>query len=176
LLQQSCVFYEREHQVKVMEPAQPQPPNKPEKKKVDEPGFGEQFAEFTQFLKDTWIEFRRISWPTRQQVIKETWSVLVLVTMLTVAVLAFDFGIARVVFEPLDKFAKKAGGGVGGGQTQTWGPLTPRPGAPVDNPSMPGNALPNENPAKNSLPANSQGTSGAPAPVPAPAPQTPNNQ
>jgi preprotein translocase SecE subunit len=143
------------------------PPPKPNKKKVEEPGFGEQFAEFGQFLRDTWIEFRRISWPNRQQVIRETWTVLVLVTMLTVAVLGFDFAIARTVFEPLDKFAKKAGGGVGGGQTQTWGPLTPRPGAPVDNPSMPGNALPTPaNPQ--SLPANSQGTSGAPAPVPAP--------
>lgn len=143
------------------------PPPKPNKKKVEEPGLGEQFAEFAQFLKDTAIEFRRISWPNRQQVIKETWSVIVLVTLLTVAVLGFDFAIARTIFEPLDKFAKKSGGGVGGGQTQTWGPLTPRPGAPVDNPSMPGNALPTpQNPQ--SLPANSQGTSGAPAPVPAP--------
>lgn len=143
------------------------PPPKPNKKKVEEPGLGEQFAEFAQFLKDTAIEFRRISWPNRQQVIKETWSVIVLVTLLTVAVLGFDFAIARTVFEPLDKFAKKSGGGVGGSQTQTWGPLTPRPGAPVDNPSMPGNALPTpQNPQ--SLPANSQGTSGAPAPVPAP--------
>jgi preprotein translocase SecE subunit len=144
-------LYEREHQVKVMEPAQPQPPNKPEKKKVAEPGFGEQLAEFVQFLKDTTVEARRITWPSRQQVIKETWSVLVLVTMLTVAVLAFDFGIARTVFEPLDKFAKKAGGGVGGSQTQTWGPLQARPGAPVDNPSMPGNALPAQ-PTQNNPP------------------------
>ena len=148
----------------------------PKKKKADEPSFGENIAELAQFLKDTWIEFRRISWPNRQQVVKETWSVLVLVTMLTVAVLAFDFGIARTVFEPLDKLAKKAGGGVGGAQTQTWGPLTPRPGAPVDNPSMPGNVLPTpQNPQ--SLPANSQGTSGAPAPTPTPTPSpTPNGK
>jgi preprotein translocase SecE subunit len=147
------------------EPAPAPEPKQPTKKKTDEPGFMESLAELRQFLADTWIEFRRISWPSRQQVVKETWSVLVLVTMLTLAVLAFDFAIARTVFEPLDKYAKKSGGGVGGAQTQTWGPLQPEPGAPVNNPGVPGDALP----TPESLPANSQGTSGAPAPVPAPA-------
>jgi hypothetical protein len=56
-------------------------------------------------------------------------------------VLAFDFAIAKTVFEPMDKYAKKVGGGVGH-TTSTWGPLAPRPGAPVNNPSVPGDALP----------------------------------
>lgn len=143
----------------------PQPENnKSAKKKVAEPGFAEQFADFVQFLRDTWIEFRRISWPNRQQVVKETWSVLVLVTLLTVSVLGFDFAIARTVFEPLDKFAKHQGGGVGGSVQQKWGPMQAPPNAPLNSPANPGNALPTQK----ALPAGSQGTSGAPAPVPVP--------
>ena len=141
-------------------PPQQQPSGK--KDAGDSQTLGQTFSDAVQFLKETYVEFRKISWPTRQQVVKETWSVLVLVTCLTIAVLAFDFAIARTVFEPLDKYAKKSGGGVGGAQTQTWGPLQPEPGAPVNNPSVPGNALP----TPESLPANSEGTSGQPSPVP----------
>lgn len=141
-------------------PPKPQPQPAP-KKKPDETGnAGQSIAELAQFLKETWIEFRKISWPTRQQVVKETWSVLVLVTMLTVSVLAFDFAVARVVFEPLDKYAKKIGGGVGTGAAREEfpGPLTPMsPQAPVNNPSAPGNALPNNN---TQTPTPSNGTPG----------------
>lgn len=141
-------------------PPKPQPAGN---KKPDDEGGGvvQSFGELQQFLKETWQEFRKISWPTRQQVVKETWSVLVLVTALTLAVLAFDFAIARVVFEPLDKFAKKSGGGVGGSQTQTWGPLQAEPGAPVDNPGVPGNALPNSGTTPQSNPSAPSG--GTPA-------------
>ncbi len=142
------------------------------KKRDGEPtGILKTLVELQQFLNETVVEFRKISWPTRTQVIKETWSVLVLVTALTLAVLAFDFAIARVVFEPLDKYAKKTGGGVGGSQTQTWGPLQAEPGAPVDQPGVPGNALP----VPQTLPPNSNGPSGQPSPAPtgAPAPTNP---
>ncbi len=159
----------RKNPNKAEAPLKPQPADN---KKSEEPrGMLKTLAELQQFLKETVVEFRKISWPTRTQVIKETWSVLVLVTVLTLAVLAFDFGIARVIFEPLDKFAKKSGGGVGGNQTQTWGPLQAEPGAPVDQSGAPGNRLP----VPKSTPPGSSGTPGQPSPAPtgAPAPTNP---
>jgi preprotein translocase SecE subunit len=145
---------------KVQAPEKP----KPKQSSAGEPSpFGNNIAEFIQFLSDTWQEFRKISWPNREQVIRETWSVLVLCALITCSVLAFDWAIAKSIFEPLDRYAKKMGGGVGH-TTQTWGPLTPRPGAPVDNPNIPGNALP---------PAGAPPTT-APSPQPtAPAPESP---
>jgi len=103
--------------------------------------FGNNLSEFIDFLKDTWQEFRKISWPNRDQVIKETWSVLVLVAVITGAVLGFDWIIGKSVFEPIDRYAKKMGGGVGHTMTP-FAPLQAVPGAPVNNPSMPGNAPP----------------------------------
>ncbi len=71
------------------------------------------FAGLLQFATEALVELRKVTWPDRPQVIKETISVIVLVGVITVCVLAFDFGIAKVVFEPLDKFARHLGGGVG---------------------------------------------------------------
>lgn len=156
---------------KVDKPQKPQPKNS----SSEEPSvFGNNFGEFLQFLHDCWLEFRKISWPTRQQVIKETWSVLVLVTLITGSVLAFDWLVGRAVFEPLDKFAKKLGGGVGH-TAERWGPLAPVPGAPVNNPNLPGNALPQgkmpPRPVPSEQPANAPGGN-----APAPSSATPGGQ
>lgn len=70
-------------------------------------------AGMLQFCGEALIEARKVSWPDRRQVIKETASVIVLVGIITSCVLAFDFGVAKVVFEPLDKFARHLGGGIG---------------------------------------------------------------
>lgn len=70
-------------------------------------------AAMLQFLTEVLIELKKITWPDRQQVIKETLSVIVLVAIITACVLAFDYGIAKVVFEPLDKLARHLGGGIG---------------------------------------------------------------
>jgi preprotein translocase SecE subunit len=71
------------------------------------------FVEFQTFLKEAYFEFRKITWPDRQQVIRETWSVLVLVTIITFMVWGFDHVVARVVFDPIDRMAKSIGGGLG---------------------------------------------------------------
>lgn len=156
-------------------PNKVQAPDKPKPKPSGsgEPSpFGNNIAEFIQFLSDTWQEFRKISWPNREQVIRETWSVLVLCALITCSVLAFDWAIAKSIFEPLDRYAKKMGGGVGH-TTQTWGPLAPRPGAPVDNPNIPGNALPPSNapaapvvPISTPSPESTAPAPGSPAPTP----------
>ena len=70
-------------------------------------------AALLQFLAEVLIELKKITWPDRQQVIKETLSVIVLVAIITGCVLAFDYGIAKAIFEPLDKLARHLGGGIG---------------------------------------------------------------
>src|SRR5438045_1461448 len=50
-------------------------PQKPKAQPKSQPSgepsiFGSNLAEFLEFLKETWQEFRKISWPNREQVIK----------------------------------------------------------------------------------------------------------
>ncbi len=75
------------------------------KKKGDESG-GDLITESRQFLKEVYIEFRKITWPDRAQVVKETWSVLFLVTAITLMVLGFDWFLGHAVFGPIEHFAK----------------------------------------------------------------------
>lgn len=83
------------------------------KKNQEELSAGERVEGIVEFLKGVVVEFKKISWPDRQQVIKETYSVIVLVAVITSAVLAFDFAVGKVIFEPLDHLARTLGGGVG---------------------------------------------------------------
>lgn len=68
-----------------------------------------------QFLKEVAVEFNKITWPGRTQVIQETYSVLFLVTIITLMVLAFDWFLGRAIFGPLEYWARLHGGGVGRG-------------------------------------------------------------
>ncbi len=70
-------------------------------------------AGLIQFIADSLGELKKVTWPDRNQVIRETLSVIVLVALITGCVLAFDYGIAKAVFEPLDKLARHMGGGIG---------------------------------------------------------------
>jgi preprotein translocase subunit SecE len=83
------------------------------KKKDEESELGESIKDVRQFLKEVGIEFRKITWPGRRQVIQETWSVLFLVTLITLMVFGFDKVLAAVVFGPLEHWARLHGGGVG---------------------------------------------------------------
>lgn len=82
----------------------------------DDIEIGESLRDFRQFLKDVVIEFSKISWPPRQQVVKETWSVLFLVTVITLMVLGFDWFLGHAIFGPLEHWARLHGGGVGLGR------------------------------------------------------------
>jgi len=66
-----------------------------------------------QFIKEVDIERRKITWPDRNQVIRETWGVLILVALLTFMVLGFDWTLSQFVFGPLEHQARLHGGGVG---------------------------------------------------------------
>ncbi len=55
-----------------------------------------------QFLGEVRAEARKISWPERSQVIKETGNVLFLVALITMFVWLFDLAVAKFVFAPLE--------------------------------------------------------------------------
>jgi preprotein translocase subunit SecE len=65
------------------------------------------------FIKEVDAERRKISWPERSQVIRQTISVLVLVTIITMLVLAFDWMVGHFIFTPLEHWARVLGGGIG---------------------------------------------------------------
>lgn len=65
------------------------------------------------FLSETLVELKKISWPDRRQVLRETIAVILLVCLITVCVLGFDWVVAKAIFEPLDHFARSVGGGIG---------------------------------------------------------------
>jgi preprotein translocase subunit SecE len=92
--------------VKVKEPGsvESKKPNKPSKQ-------GNALTETAQFLREVAIEHRKITWPDRAQIIRETWSVLVLVACITILVLAFDWVLGQAVFGPLEHFARLYGAG-----------------------------------------------------------------
>lgn len=74
---------------------------------------GESLKDIRQFLKDVAVEFTKITWPGRPQVMQETWSVLFLVALITLLVLGFDWFLAHAIFGPLEHWARLHGGGVG---------------------------------------------------------------
>jgi len=82
---------------------------KPEKAYVAKRG--NVFTETAQFLRDVAIEHRKITWPEMPQIVRETWSVLVLVACITVLVLAFDWVLGQAIFGPLEHFARLYGAG-----------------------------------------------------------------
>ncbi len=70
-------------------------------------------SDFFTFLKEVDAERRKISWPERMQVIRQTYSVLVLVTIITLLVLGFDWVVGHYIFNPLEHWARMVGGGIG---------------------------------------------------------------
>lgn len=67
---------------------------------------GNLISDFAKFLKEVRTEIKKISWPERGQVIKETWSVVVLVTLITFLVLGYDYVLGHFVFGPIEHWAK----------------------------------------------------------------------
>jgi len=67
---------------------------------------GNFITDFIKFLKEVRNEIKKITWPERGQVIKETWSVVVLVTLITFLVLGYDYVLGHFVFGPIEHWAK----------------------------------------------------------------------
>jgi preprotein translocase subunit SecE len=62
----------------------------------------ESFAKASNFLNEVLAEYRRVSWPTRSQVARETVSVLFLVLIITTLVWLFDLVVGKLIFSPLE--------------------------------------------------------------------------
>ena len=86
--------------------------DKKKKKNDEDTPVVESVKDLRQFLKEVSIEFQKISWPDRAQVIRETYSVIFLVAIITLMVLAFDWVLGNAVFGPLEHWARMFGGGV----------------------------------------------------------------
>ncbi len=80
-------------------------------KKADVAKRSNPFIEAAQFLREVGIEHHKITWPDRNQIFRETWSVLVLVASITVVVLFFDWVLGQAIFGPLEHFARIYGAG-----------------------------------------------------------------
>ena len=80
----------------------PMPENKSKGKKEEKTGL----ASYIEFLKLTRIEYKKINWPDRRQIVQETWTVLVLVTFITLLVLGYDWVLGNLVFGPLEHWIK----------------------------------------------------------------------
>jgi preprotein translocase subunit SecE len=55
------------------------------------------YADGRQFLTEVRAEFRKVTWPTRQEAIAGTIGVLIVVAVLTIALSAVDFGLSWAI-------------------------------------------------------------------------------
>lgn len=78
-----------------------------------EPSLSEKLIQIGTFIQEVMIEFKKISWPTRAQVLQETWSVLFLVAVITLLVLGFDWILSNWVFSPIEHWTRIHGGVIG---------------------------------------------------------------
>ena len=68
--------------------------------KTKKPGF---FARILKYFKDAKGEFKKIVWPTRQQLVKKTVVVLVVMLVLGLCIALLDFIIEQLVLESILK-------------------------------------------------------------------------
>ncbi|OLB25809.1 MAG: preprotein translocase subunit SecE [Acidobacteria bacterium 13_2_20CM_58_27] len=61
-------------------------------------------AETKEFLHDTRLELKQITWPTREDVVSTTWVVLVTVAFFGVFLWLVDLGVNRAVQAIFKKF------------------------------------------------------------------------
>lgn len=69
---------------------------KKEPRKAPSFNVAEQIGNAKTFLKETWIELKKVQWPTRRQAAVETVVVLVTVFFVTMLVVAFDSVLAMI--------------------------------------------------------------------------------
>jgi preprotein translocase subunit SecE len=55
------------------------------------------YSDGRQFLTEVRAEFRKVTWPTRQEAVAGTIGVLIVVAVLTVALSVVDFGLSWVI-------------------------------------------------------------------------------
>ncbi len=61
-------------------------------------------AEMREFIHDTRVEMKQVTWPTREDVVSTTWVVVVTVAFFGVFLWLVDLGVQRVVQAIFKKF------------------------------------------------------------------------
>ncbi len=69
-------------------------PVKATKSASSEPG---KVAEFTEYVRESRLELKKVVWPTRKEVIATTLAVMALVIVMVLYLGAVDFGLAKLV-------------------------------------------------------------------------------
>ena len=67
---------------------------KNDKKKNKKVGF---LGRFWSFLKSVWYELKKVTWPTRKELVKQTSVVIAIVLITTLTVWLIDFGIGGIL-------------------------------------------------------------------------------
>ena len=62
------------------------------------------FTDLREFIHDTRVEMKQVTWPTREDVISTTWVVVVTVAFFGVFLWLVDLGVQRVVQAIFKKF------------------------------------------------------------------------
>jgi preprotein translocase subunit SecE len=55
------------------------------------------YSDGRQFLLEVMAEFRKVTWPTRQEAVAGTIGVLIVVGVLTLALSVVDFGLSKAI-------------------------------------------------------------------------------
>ncbi|RKD22755.1 preprotein translocase subunit SecE [Ammoniphilus oxalaticus] len=58
---------------------------------------GAGFKNTPSFLRDVWVELKRVRWPSRKELVSYTTVVLVTVTLITVFFAVIDLGISQII-------------------------------------------------------------------------------
>ena len=67
-----------------------------EQKKIAKKKNKKQRRGILRFFKDVWGEVKKVTWPTRQELLKTTFAVIVFIEVFTVIVGLMNFGLAKV--------------------------------------------------------------------------------
>jgi preprotein translocase subunit SecE len=55
------------------------------------------FKKIGRFLRETWVELSKVTWPSRSEVISSTIVILVMCTIMAVIIGFFDFGLTKLI-------------------------------------------------------------------------------
>ena len=61
------------------------------------PAVGEYWSQAVQFVKEAWIELKKVTWPSRKQTIGATTVVLLLVILVSIFLGIVDFGLSSLI-------------------------------------------------------------------------------
>ncbi|MBD3400614.1 MAG: preprotein translocase subunit SecE [Candidatus Coatesbacteria bacterium] len=55
------------------------------------------FKKIGRFLRETWVELSKVTWPSRSEVISSTIVILVMCTIMAVIIGFFDYGLTKLI-------------------------------------------------------------------------------